>query len=122
MRPHIEKGNTAVIALAEIALDVGEGGALQQKRAYRHSSTHRFTVLHDLACNPSRESVHVEHCEIADFKSHLIESLQLARAAMLYFVEMISIAENAETTSAKKKIAIGVHSHHYIRGEKDSKR
>jgi LA2681-like HEPN len=122
LRPHIEKGNTAVVALAEIALDVGEGGALQQKKAFRHSSTHRFTVLHDLGCNPSRESVHVEHCEITNFKSHLIESLQLARAAILYFVEMIALAENADTTSAERKIAIAVHSHHYIRGEKDSKR
>ena len=121
LRPHIDKGNTAVIALAEISLDVGEGGALHRKKAYRHSSTHRFTVLHDLGCNPSRESAHVEHCEIADFKSHLIESLQLARAAVLYFVEMISITENADTTSPEKKLPISVPSHHYIRGEDDNK-
>ena len=120
LRPHIDKGNTAVIALAEISLDVGEGGALQRKKAFRHSSTHRFTVLHDLGCNPSRKSVHVEHCEISDFKSHLIESLQLARAAMLYFVEMISITESANATSPEKRLPISVPSHHYIRGDDDS--
>jgi len=117
--PHIDRGNTAVIALAEISLDVGEGGALHWKKAYRHSSTHRFTVLHDLGCNPSRKSAHVQHCEIADFKSHLIESLQLARAAVLYFVEMISIAEMANTASPPKKLPIRIPSHHYIRGEDD---
>jgi tetratricopeptide (TPR) repeat protein len=121
LRSHIDKGNTALIALAEISLDVGEGGALQRKKAFRHSSTHRFTVLHDLGCNPSRESVHVEHCEIADFKSHLIESLQLARAAMLYFVEMIASGEQAITTSRVKKATIKVPSHHYIRGEDNRK-
>jgi tetratricopeptide (TPR) repeat protein len=119
LRPQIEKGNTALIALAEISLDVGEGGALQRKKAYRHSSTHRFTVLHDLGCSPSRESVHVEHAEIADFKSHLIESLQLARAAVLYFVEMISINENANATSREKTLQMGVPSHHYIRGDEN---
>jgi hypothetical protein len=54
LRPHIDKGNTAMIALAEISLDLGEGGALHRKKAFRHSSTHRFTVLHDLGCNPTR--------------------------------------------------------------------
>jgi tetratricopeptide (TPR) repeat protein len=119
LRPHIDKGNTAMIALAEISLDVEEGGALHRKKAFRHSSTHRFTVLHDLGCKPSRESVHVEHCEISDFKSHLIESLQLARAAVLYFVEMISIAENANIIGPEKTPPINVPSHHYIRSEDD---
>ena len=122
LRPHIDKGNTAVIALAELCLDVGEGGALHKQKEYRHSSTHRFTVLHDIGCTPSRESVHVEHCAISDFKSHLIESLQLARAAVLYFVEMVSISEAANKTGPKKALSLGVPSHHYIRGEDDRKR
>jgi tetratricopeptide (TPR) repeat protein len=117
LRPHIDNGNTAVIALAEISLDVGEGGASQRKKDFRHSSTHRFTVLHDLGCNPSRESVHIEHCEIADFKSHLLESLRLARAGMLYFVEMISKSEHAISARPGQTVGISVPSHHYIRGE-----
>jgi tetratricopeptide (TPR) repeat protein len=121
LRPHIDKGNTAIIALTEISLDVGEGGALHRKKSLRHSSTHRFTVLHDLGCNPSRESVHVEHCEISDFKTHLIESLQLARAAVLYFVEMVSIAESSNASSPGKTVPINVPTHHRIRGEDDTK-
>jgi tetratricopeptide (TPR) repeat protein len=116
LRAHIEKGNTAVIALAEISLDFGDEGFLHRKKAYRHSSTHRFTVLHDIGCRPSRESVHVEHCKIADFKAHLIESLQLARAAIIYFVEMIAINENASSANGEKKVSITVPSHHYVRG------
>ena len=73
--------------------DVNKGGALHQKKAFRHSSTHRFTVLHDIGCTPSRNSIHVEHSGVEEFKSLLIESLQLARAAILYFVEMIAINE-----------------------------
>jgi tetratricopeptide (TPR) repeat protein len=117
LQPHIDSGNTALIALAEISSDVREGGALYKKKAFRHSSTHRFTVLHDLGCDPSRPCVHIEHSEVADFSSHLIESLQLARAVMLYFVEMIAIREASNASDPRKRAAMHVPSHHHIRGE-----
>ena len=114
---HIQNRNTALIALAELSLDVREGGSLHEKTAYRHSSTHRFTVLHDISCNPSRHSDHVEHCSVNDFESHLMESLQMVRAAVLYFIEMISIAETSKRSG--KRARIEVPSHHVIRGEGD---
>jgi tetratricopeptide (TPR) repeat protein len=120
LRPHIDKGNTAVIALAEISLDTGEEGFLFRKKAYRHSSTHRFTVLHDIGCHPSRESVHVEHCKISEFKAHLIESLQLARAAILYFVEMISVNETTKSAKSENTVSMSIPNHHFIRGESTS--
>ena len=117
LRPHIDKGNTALIALAEISLDVNKGGALHQKKAFRHSSTHRFTVLHDIGCTPSRNSIHVEHSGVEEFKSLLIESLQLARAAILYFVEMISINEVKMPKGGGLVMQLDVPSHHSIRGD-----
>lgn len=111
----IHNGNTAIIALAELSLDVQKGGALYQKKAYRRSSTHRFTVLHDIGCDPSRHSAHVEHYPLEDFKAHLVESLQMVRSALLYFVEMISIAE-AEKGDPDKAATLNVPSHHSIRG------
>ena len=117
LRPHIDDGNTALIALAEVSLDMGEEGFLARKKAFRHASTHRFTVLHDLGCRPSRPSSQIEHCGIAEFKDQLIESLRLARAALIYFVEMISIAENARAATSERRMPIAVPSHHYIRGE-----
>ena len=119
LRPHVDKGNTAVIALADISFDINEGGFLVRKKAFRHSSTHRFTVLHDMGCYPSRESAQIEHCEIEEFKDQLIESLQLARAAVLYFVEMVSIAEKTRAAGTGKVGTITVPSHHYIRGKDD---
>ncbi len=116
LRPHIDKGNTALIALAEMSLDIDEQGFLVRKKAFRHASTHRFTVLHDIGCRPSRESAQIEHCGITEFKAQLIESLQLARAAVLYFVEMVSIAERAHLGGSEKTIPIPVPTHHYIRG------
>lgn len=61
LRTHIDKGNTAIIALADISFDLGRDGFLVRKQAFRHSSTHRFTVLHDIGCKPSRESAQIEH-------------------------------------------------------------
>ena len=121
LQPHIDRGNTAIVALADISFDIDEGGFLVRKKAFRHSSTHRFTVLHDMGCTPSRESEQIEHSEIHEFKDQLIESLQLARAAILYFVEMISIAEKSHKARSGKVGTITVPSHHYIRGEEDDK-
>lgn len=122
LREHVHHGNTAIVALAELSLDVCEGGALHQKKAYRHSSTHRFTVLHDLGCEPSRTSAHVEHCTIDQFKVHLIESLQLTRAAMLYFAEMLSIGEAEKKARFGQMASMNVPSHHWIRGEDEERK
>jgi hypothetical protein len=117
LQPHIDNGNTALIALSEISLDMGEEGFLARKKAFRHSSTHRFTVLHDVGSHPSRQSAQIEHCGLTDFKAQMIESLRLARAALIYFVEMVSIAENARAATSEKRMPIAVPNHHYIRGE-----
>jgi len=114
---HNKVPNTAIIALAELSLDVRHGGALYEKKAYRNSSTHRFMILHDIGCNPSRVSAHIEHCALGEFQTLLIESLQLARAALLYFVEMISIHESRKVSDPTKMVPLDVPSHHFIRGE-----
>jgi len=117
MGEHIQRGNTAIIALAELSLDLQKGGSLRQKKSYRNSSTHRFTVLHDLGCDPSRKSAHVDHCRTDEFESHVLESLQLARAAILYFVELVSIGEEHKKARGHRTARITVPSHHWIRGE-----
>lgn len=119
--PGIEKGNGAIIALAEIAFDLADEGFLYRKKAFRHSSTHRFTVLHDIGCSPSRDCIHIEHAKIAEFKDHLIESLQLARAAIVYFVEMVSITESLSAAGPDKQVAINIPNHHDIRGHDSAK-
>jgi hypothetical protein len=58
-----------------MALDLARAGALAEKRDYRHASTHRFSVLHDIVCKPSRDCAYVEHHAIEEFAAGLIESL-----------------------------------------------
>jgi hypothetical protein len=91
-------------------------GFLFSKKEFRRASTHRFTVLHDIGNSSSRESLQIEHCGVEEFKNHLIETLQLTRAAVIYFVEMVATAESCAATS-EKQLSITVPSHHSIRAE-----
>ncbi|WMY11760.1 LA2681 family HEPN domain-containing protein [Paraburkholderia phenoliruptrix] len=85
----VKRGNTALIALSELARDIQDGGYLELRRAMRHASTHRFSVLHAGLPTALRESVVIEHYAHSDFIDHLIGSLQTSRAAIHYVAEMI---------------------------------
>lgn len=117
LRDEIHRGNTAVVAMAELSLDLSEGGGLHLMKDFRNSSTHKFTVLHDLGSEPGRESKYVKHCAVDQFKLHLLESLQLARAAVLYFVEIVAIAEAIKKPHVRNSAPMIVPTHHDVRGD-----
>ena len=85
----------------------------------RHSSTHRFTVLHDLGGAPSRVCHHIDHYEIEAFIDQLIETLQLTRATLFYFVEMIMLREERLSRDGSLHLPLFVPDHAQIRGEDD---
>jgi tetratricopeptide (TPR) repeat protein len=111
----INAGNSAVIALAEVALDIGKLGYLFETKEFRNAGTHRFIVLHDLGNQPSRDSLYVEHSTVNGFKQKTLESLRLARAAIIYFVELIALEEKAKGKGVKALPVVIPH-HHTIRG------
>jgi len=113
----ISQGNTALIAISEVSGDIEAGGFLQQKRAMRNSSTHRFTILHDLGESPSRESRYIDHYSLDEFIEQLIETLQLTRAVLLYFVEMVSLNEHLTHEDGAFIGQLLVPDHDWIRGE-----
>lgn len=113
----IERGNGPIVALSELAEDIAFGGALNPKKTLRNSSTHRFVVLHDLAVKGFRSSKHVEHYQEHDFERQTIGSLQMARSALLYFVEMIAVGEGIKHRKGVKAVQLDVPPHHLIRGE-----
>ncbi|MDA2933326.1 LA2681 family HEPN domain-containing protein [Acidobacteria bacterium AH-259-D05] len=114
IRNEIEHGNTALIALADLAEDIVDGGFLSLKKTLRHSATHRFVVLHEFGSSNNRSNKHVEHYEQTDFELQTIESLQVARSALLYVLEMIGIAEARKGGVA---VQMYVPAHHWIRQE-----
>jgi hypothetical protein len=112
----IVKGNTALIAIAEVSLDAQSGGFLQLKRTMRNSSTHTFSILHDIADSPRRESPYVDHYSHDAFIANLIETLQTIRAVLLYFVQMVSLHEEIRDDESPKA-PLDVPDHDWIRGE-----
>ena len=113
----ISKGNRALIAISEVSEDLGASGFLNPKRTIRNTSTHRFTILHDLGETPSRPSRYVDHDTDADFISQLIETLQLTRAVLIYFADMVAFNEHLLHSSGAKFGHLFVPDHDWILGE-----
>lgn len=111
----IQGGNHALVALSEVSWDI-VNGFLKVKQSWRNACTHRFAVLHDVAMGDSRQSKYIDHCALGEFEAGLVESLQLARSALLYFVEAVTI-EEAKRTARWRTGRLHVPDHHRIRGE-----
>lgn len=114
IREEIESGNRGVLAIAEMAADVAHEGYLQPKRKLRNASTHRFIILHDISRATALEVNFIERHDTEDFRRHLIETLQLARAALIYFVD--AIADREKRTPAEQVVTLDVPDHDWIRG------
>ena len=114
----IENGNVALLALTEVSRDLSNKmGFLSKKQTSRNSSTHRFTVLHDLGGIPASHSGCLEHFEYEVFLRESLNTLKLARSSVIYFVQMILIRE--ERLSEKKDgivMPLFVPSYENIRG------
>lgn len=90
----IENGNTALLALTEVSRDLSsKNGYLFEKQASRNSSTHRFTVLHDLGDIPTSKTGCLEHFDYVLFLRESLRTLKLARSSVIYFVQMVLIRE-----------------------------
>ncbi len=118
----IENGNPALLALTEISRDLSsEQGFLWEKQSSRNSSTHRFTVLHEMGMSvPKGASGCIEHFDFETFVQESFQTLKLARAAVVYFVEMILIREKRIAGERGEiSMPLFVPSHEYIRGNDD---
>jgi hypothetical protein len=116
IKAEIERGNMALIALGEICRDVAAGGYLQNKQKIRHSSTHRFVVLHDIWTPQKADDAYIEHYGLDDFIGDMIETLQFVRAGLFYFVEAVAISELRKHPDQSKLISLSVPDHDWIRG------
>ncbi len=108
--------NPGIIALAELASDLGNGGALGIKRRLRNAATHRFCILHDEGATGSRPSPGIDHHGYGEFGGETIATLQVARSAILYLLDAIAWAESHRPRGAPA-LQLEVVPHHHIRGE-----
>lgn len=114
----IENGNVALLALTEVSKDLSnEKGFLSKKQASRNSSTHRFTVLHDIGGILTSPSGCLEHFNYREFLKESLHTLKLARSSVIYFVQMVLIREKNFSEKTEGVIMpLFVPSHDYIRG------
>jgi hypothetical protein len=115
----VENGNTALLSMTEISRDLSnKEGFLSIKQNSRNSSTHRFTVLHDMGLpHESGESGCVERYRFQEFARESLQTLKLARAGVVYFVQMVLIRERRLSGERDGiSLPLFVPSHEYIRG------
>ena len=117
IRKTIVQGNTALIAISDVACDIMQEGFLENKKTIRNSSTHRFTVLHELGDTGSRENKYIDHYGLDGFLSQLIETLQLTRSVLMYFGEMVALNEYLKSNDEAFRLPMYVPDHDWIRGE-----
>jgi len=116
----IQSGNSALIAMAELAEDMMKGGYLRPRKTLRNESTHRFVVLHDIGVSANRETPFIRHYNEDKFQYETIEALRIARAAILYLREAIRYREARRIEEADGLLGrLDVYPHHFIRGESD---
>jgi len=114
----IQSGNTALIALSELAEDVMKGGYLNPQKSLRNESTHRFVVLHEMGDRGSRDSRSVKHHSEMHFLDQTLQALRVARAAIFYLHDAIAIREaRLEAEAECPLVFLDVPPHHWIRGE-----
>lgn len=115
----IQNNNLAVVALTEMAQDMkDDAGYLRKKTAIRNASTHRFAILHDIGIGYSRTNACIEHHKMEDVVTELLQTLRLARASLIYFIELIARQETQKISPHHVYGHLHVPSHHYIRGKK----
>ncbi|WP_149748086.1 LA2681 family HEPN domain-containing protein [Rhizobium sp. RU35A] len=118
-------GNQPLLALFNVFQDISkhEGlgdGFMGAQRQLRNSSTHRFTVLHDVGREPASNSSAVDHRNLEEFKQLTLASLRLARAALFYFVDFVVFSEGQKENERDGLVLSSeVPDHDYIRGRRD---
>lgn len=121
IKAEMDNGNQGIKALFQIFQDTSINekfgpGFLGAMKQFRNSSTHRFTVLHDMGHDEPSDTAIVEHKGITEFEELTLSSLRLARAALFYFVDFIIYSEECKEGSAEYASVFTVPDHDYIRG------
>lgn len=98
VRPSLVKGpgrEFPVLALAELALDMGKGGMYEASQALRNAGTHRIVhaALLD-ATGVTRESR--SSIDLYELLASTVLALQVTRAAYLYLIDLVAMWNNPD--------------------------
>lgn len=85
--------STAVLSLAELALDMARGGMYEHAQDVRNAGTHRFITVHqgmsDIESNLTMQAI-----TLPGMREACHQSLAVARAAFIYLVALLAVHES----------------------------
>ncbi len=102
-RPQLEPGQDGLrflLALAELATDLGDGGMYPSARLLRNAGTHRLVHATDgEPTGPTRDTFSTVN--MRELQTATPEALQVVRAAYLYLIDLIDsqLADASQTAS-----------------------
>ena len=105
VRPQLgsgESGLRSLVALAELAADLGEDGMYPDARLLRNAGTHRLVhATNGEPTGPTRDTFSTVNMH--ELRAATLEALQVVRAAYLYLLDLVDsqLTEVGETASAR---------------------
>lgn len=89
------KANWFLYALFSLSLDLAKGGHFESVYQARNTLTHRFLIVHDgLGGNGGLHDV--PKIDVHELLNQTIMSIQIARAAVMYLILFVDLAEGGE--------------------------
>lgn len=89
---------TAILSMAELAIDMASGSLYGHAQDVRNAGTHRFVLVHhgiaDIETTPTMQAMTLE-----GMRETCHQSLSVSRAAFLYLVSLIDVFESRRATA-----------------------
>lgn len=97
--------STAVLAMAELALDMSPGGMYEHAQDVRNAGTHRFILVHqgmsEVESNPT-----VQAMTLSEMREACHQSLTVARAAFIYLVALLAVHESRKGLGGARAVPL----------------
>jgi tetratricopeptide (TPR) repeat protein len=98
---HHEALSTAILSMAELALDMAPGGLYSHAQDVRNAGTHRFVLVHhgrtDIETTATMQAMPLD-----GMRETCHQSLTVARAALLYLFALLDVFESSNHTRGTK--------------------
>ncbi|MGX7698282.1 LA2681 family HEPN domain-containing protein [Gordonia polyisoprenivorans] len=93
--------STAILAMAELALDMTKGGMYEHAQDVRNAGTHRFILVHHGMAEVESTAT-LQAITLAGMREACHQSLTVARAAFIYLVALLAMHESRKERQGEK--------------------
>nr|WP_314144424.1 LA2681 family HEPN domain-containing protein [uncultured Rhodococcus sp.] len=97
--------STAVLSMAELALDMARGGMYEHAQDVRNAGTHRFIIVHQGMSEITSNST-MQAMTLSGMREACRQSLTVARAAFIYLVALLATHESRRGLPAEASVPL----------------